>query len=383
MNHMLYDYIIVGAGPAGLYTARRLEDKYRKPIRILIIEKDTCIGGRTRQVRFHSHLVATGAGVGRYQKDKLLMKSLRDVMPDYPIRPFHSSIYHHEPSPVDTLSYITELKKQKSWIRGHRSTHNFKDCFLNFYSKTEYRQFCRSNGFTDFEDADIVDTLYDYGFEDNQSNIQIFNMPWNKWMRGLRRSLMHTTLLFRHEMISCHKSTDMIFQITTKNGSLFHAKTIVYAGSLEPYPYSEIKRGIGIQPFVRMYAFLKEKDTDHLKKGTYYVENELQKFIVLTPRIRMISYSDNQHARKVMNKSIKELETLNHVSIQDLSIFYRKCGTHFYYPLDTIRFKNRLSFINYAQHPEPNVFLVGEVISKNQGWTEGALESVERIMPFL
>jgi monoamine oxidase len=33
-----------------------------------------------------------------------------------------------------------------------------------------------------------------------------------------------------------------------------------------------------------------------------------------------------------------------------------------------------------AQHPEKGILVVGEAVSRNQGWTEGALESVEAVM---
>jgi monoamine oxidase len=33
-----------------------------------------------------------------------------------------------------------------------------------------------------------------------------------------------------------------------------------------------------------------------------------------------------------------------------------------------------------AQHPDKNILVVGEMISRKQGWTEGALESVEKVV---
>jgi hypothetical protein len=43
-------------------------------------------------------------------------------------------------------------------------------------------------------------------------------------------------------------------------------------------------------------------------------------------------------------------------------------------------FKNRKEFCDIAQCPEENIRVVGEMISMNQGWTEGALESVENVI---
>jgi monoamine oxidase len=40
----------------------------------------------------------------------------------------------------------------------------------------------------------------------------------------------------------------------------------------------------------------------------------------------------------------------------------------------------RSQFIHKAQIPLPNLLVVGEVVAENQGWTEGALESVEKVV---
>jgi monoamine oxidase len=48
--------------------------------------------------------------------------------------------------------------------------------------------------------------------------------------------------------------------------------------------------------------------------------------------------------------------------------------------LDKTVFDSRNSFIHEVQHPEPNILVVGEVVSSDQGWTEGALESVHSVL---
>jgi monoamine oxidase len=48
--------------------------------------------------------------------------------------------------------------------------------------------------------------------------------------------------------------------------------------------------------------------------------------------------------------------------------------------LDKKKYKNRDEFIEEAQHPEDGILVVGEVVSHNQGWCEGALESVKAVV---
>ena len=59
--------------------------------------------------------------------------------------------------------------------------------------------------------------------------------------------------------------------------------------------------------------------------------------------------------------------------------FYWKEGTHYYDPLSN-EFNNRRAFIKVAQRPMKNMRIVGEMICLNQGWTQGALESVEKVV---
>ena len=40
------------------------------------------------------------------------------------------------------------------------------------------------------------------------------------------------------------------------------------------------------------------------------------------------------------------------------------------------QWKTRQHFIDAAQHPMKDVVVVGEMVALNQGWVEGALESV-------
>lgn len=373
----MYDYVIIGGGIAGLYTAYHLEHKY-KHIRILLLEKNPYLGGRTRMVDFHSSCVVTGAGVGRYPKDRLLYALVSQSHENILLKT--SAICYQFAYPVSTLAYVESLKQKKKWIKKHRSTHTFRQFFLSFFTRSEYKQFCDSNGYTDFEDADIVDTLYDYGFEDNVPGNQFFPVKWNRVIKNLSRQLKHTTILLNTAFERFRKQKDGTFKISTHDGQVFLAQKIVFAGSVEQYPYQHIKKQIGYNSFLRAYSFShKITDPIHKKGSTTYVDNELQKVLYITPRIRMISYSDNQHAEKVMRLSDAEMMKKAGFSWDDTRRFYWKCGTHYYRPLESI-YTSRDDFIRHAQNPEPGIFLVGECISRNQGWTEGALESVHAIL---
>jgi len=108
----------------------------------------------------------------------------------------------------------------------------------------------------------------------------------------------------------------------------------------------------------------------------------------------MIAYSDNynatllkQHLKNtpenrelycnIIERSLGIPEkTLQLIAIKD---YYWPVGTHYYEPLKK-PFQNRNDFLKIVQHPEKGMLVVGEAVSRYQGWTEGALESVETVL---
>ena len=129
------------------------------------------------------------------------------------------------------------------------------------------------------------------------------------------------------------------------------------------------------------------------------VPGPLQKIIPIdaTKGVYMIAYSDNANAialkehlkntaenRALYCDLIEQSLGIPNGSLQLIAIkdYYWPIGTHYYEPLRP-PFKNRDAFLKVAQHPEKNLFIVGEAVSRYQGWVEGALESVEAILPTL
>ena len=111
----------------------------------------------------------------------------------------------------------------------------------------------------------------------------------------------------------------------------------------------------------------------------------------------MIAYTDNKHATVLQSKGalentrkncemyskwvtdalgIPKDTLLNIIAITD---YYWTVGTHYYAPLSD-EFKTRTDFIHQAQRPMKGMVVVGEMVSRNQGWVEGALESVDAVI---
>ena len=109
----------------------------------------------------------------------------------------------------------------------------------------------------------------------------------------------------------------------------------------------------------------------------------------------MIAYADNKNAdflknykennaenRRFFERKVEETLGIIPHSLKILAIkdYYWPIGTHYFEPLNTTEYKSRPDFIKKAQHPENGILVVGEAISRRQGWTEGALESVHSVL---
>jgi protoporphyrinogen oxidase len=80
MTTNYYDIIIIGSGMAGLFSAYNIK-KISQNTSFLILEKykKQWIGGRTSNEMFYGTQIVTGAGVGRKDKDKVLIKLMDEI----------------------------------------------------------------------------------------------------------------------------------------------------------------------------------------------------------------------------------------------------------------------------------------------------------------
>ena len=151
--------------------------------------------------------------------------------------------------------------------------------------------------------------------------------------------------------------------------------------------YQYIVRKAICQPFVRLYVKLNVPIQNYT--NVIITGNPFQKIIEINKEkcIYMISYSDNKVAnkwksctniKKTIRQAIKRIFKLE-VKILKHKLIYWKIGTHYFKPLSK-EYKDRKEFLEIAQNPVENLFVVGEGLSTNQGWCEGAVESVNNII---
>jgi hypothetical protein len=412
---MYYDIVIIGSGMSGLYTAYNII-KNSKKISFIILEKEPqkLNGGRTNDDIFYGTKVNTGAGIGRLDKNPLLINLMKELKIEF--FKFESKIdYSQTFEHINIMKIINYLKKQyKKNVDLHNL--NFKDFFLYFYDIKTYKNFVISSGYSDYEKADLYETLYNYGFDDTVGGWTGLAIPWKELVENLYTKIGHENFKFNQDVIKINKLKDnpYLFEISTEKGRTYQCNKVIIATTINGIKNlipgakekNSIYQQIHGQPFLRLYGKFNKKSTDIIKKyiSSYIiVPGPLQKIIPIDEDkgIYMIAYSDNKSAlylkkylenteknRKLYCKLIERglgiSNESNNESLELVAIkhFYWDVGTHYYEPL-TEEFSSRYAFLKKAQKPEKNMIVVGEAVSRYQGWVEGALESVESVLKYI
>lgn len=408
MSFKYYDIIVVGSGMAGLYSAYNIQ-KISPNTSFLILEKHKkqWIGGRTSNEMFYGTQVVTGAGIGRKDKNPLLIKLMDELNIKY--SEFDAIIsYSQLFTPVDIMKIIKKLKSE--YVKHDELHHKtFKEFFIHFFDEQLYKQFLISAGFTDYEYADLYETLYNYGMDDNKSGWTGLHIPWKKMVDTLYNKIGKKHFRFSSNVVEINKieESPCLFEIKTENDTVYHSNKVIVAttitGILKLVPGASNKNSlyqqIHGQPFLLLYAKFNKESAEIMKKYVpeyTVVPGPLQKIIPMDANkgVYMISYSDNSNAliqknylkdtpenREMYCELLEESLGIPKGALKIIAIkdFYWPIGTHYYEVLKG-PYRTRNEFVHKAQHPENGMLVVGEVVSRYQGWTEGSLESVEAVI---
>jgi hypothetical protein len=402
----MYDVIIIGGGIAGLYTAYKIT-KISPQTKILILEKSNKkhLGGRMRVEYFKNTPIMTGAGIGRKHKDFRLIDLLDEVNIKYGEFPV-------SPSYADTLQSC-EIKKTFLMLKSKYNatsdrSKTFKEFALTILNPEQYKHFIACSGYTDYEKEDAYGTLFRYGFDDNYAKWTGLSINWDELKEKLVNVIGDKNIKCSREVEKLKYSEDTsMFTLITNAKQEYITKKIIMATTIDTVqklipgaktPTSIYKQICG-QTFIRIYG---QFSTDCLSIVKSYVPNTtvvpgpIHKIIPMNPDngVYMIVYSDNS-AADFFSKYIENIEknrdvlcrliekslgiTNGSLKLNDIVSYYWPIGTHYYKPLSD-RYKSRKEFIKIAQHPMTNILVVGEMISTNQGWVEGAIESVDAVV---
>jgi hypothetical protein len=389
--------IILGAGISGLYLGYLLKKMNKE---FIIFEKEEKYGGRILIENFEGNMVNLGAGVGRLEKDKLLFNLCKEL--DVPFNTYKVSInYSFDNIKKPLLDYVDEFKKKYKKCKIKYQSKNFLE-FLEDVT-TNPLDFISLSGYTDYIHADIEDTLYNYGFDDNVSGWTGMSIKWqillDKLYETLKYHIKFNINILEIDHINCIIKSDKGDYKYNNNDKIISSLPVNISRNIfSNISISKVLNELNCQSFSRIYIKV-DKRNQSLKTlknkivGFTITDSFLQKIIPIKEDIYMIGYNDNYNAdlcfdyfstldeEKVYEIIEKEIYRLFNVEIKIIfgKIAYWKYGTTYYLPLP-IEYKNRNDWLEYARNPFKNIYFIGEGFSHNQGWVEGCLESVYEII---
>jgi len=403
----MYDVIIIGGGIAGLYSAYKIT-KMSPQTNILILEKSNKrhLGGRMGVDYFKNTPIMPGAGIGRKHKDFRLIDLLHELnikYGEFPVSPH----YAHTINPVCELKKTFLMLKHKYNPITDKSK-TFKQFAKGLLDDNQYKHFTTCAGYTDYEDEDSHGTLFRYGFDDNYAKWTGLSIDWKILITKMVDVIGEKNIQCSREVSKIHyNNSDDIFMLTTNSNHEYLTNRIIMATTIESVrklvpggkQKNSIYQQICGQSFLRVYGQFSKESLSIIREhvpNTIVVPGPIHKIIPMNPDngVYMIVYSDNSGADRLNKYSenneknrdelCKIIEKSLGISSRSLKLneivsYYWNIGTHYYKPLSD-NYKNRNAFIKMAQHPMSNLLVVGEMISTNQGWVEGALESVDAVV---
>lgn len=389
-------FVIVGAGFAGLYLAYKL---LKHEYNVTIIEKEKILGGRmyTEQIEIdgQTFFIEGGAGVIRSDEDDMidLLKEL-----NVPCNFWKSStkiIYHDKKSKILDYNYRILLDKicryscnNKSFFEVLDETNISNEEKIGVMIGTTYSELFDTNSKDVCDENDFNEFLLQNGYE--------FGKP--KAWSDLTKRLEEEILRMNGKIIN-HSSVIEIgdsYVITNKKDKYIFDELVITC----PYHFlKKIKTPKSLNPWK---AFMDEyhHETDYLRIYSYFekpleLESKIatnlsiRRVIPITKQLIMTVYTDGIDAQDIykLHKDEKklslyiegELEKLLERKIPKIkknwSIFWNKGISNWKPSSFTIK-----ETIEIIRNPVDHIYFCGDTYSLHPGWLEGAMESCEFII---
>ena len=400
---MVYDYIIVGAGIAGLYTGLKLL-KAHPSKKILILEKYDYNGGRIVTYRNKGHMWEIGAGRISMRHGRLLK-----LMDDYKLHLFpiegNKTLYLDSPSypgefddllkpylepltalPLTTLykNTIGSLLKQ---IHGSKA-----DTFIQMFPYWAELHTLR---------ADIALESFTVEFS-KKAHYCTVKEGYQAIPEAIAKDFLKRGGTIQYNTtVSDIKESGTGVEVLVAKGDPLKADRVILAlhkEALDHIPFARrhmpALKHLAMEPLVRMYAVfpLNHGKSWFTGKGKMVTNDPVRYIIPVGKDTIMISYTEGPYAKywidlqKQKGAYMVQREVMKHIrslfpdlTIPDPLLFkFHPWTSGCTYWLPGNYDVRQMS--DDAHQLTKRVFACGESISLRQAWTEGALESAETLL---
>ena len=412
LNRMSYDYIIVGAGLAGLHTGIELLKKYPKA-NIVILERFKYNGGRV--VTYKHTIPKFGKvqwenGAGRIHKEnhQLVMNYVKKYgLTFIPIRDH----IHYSPEPGVIKpnrfenTYLPMIENILCWVGpNERSTKTVKQLLIEVVGEKKANEFL-----SEFAYNSEIDTLRaDYALEKFRKEIGShegfgsIKEGLSSLIDGLVSDFSEKggKILQGHRLMNFNADTQEV-TVRTKEKDKFTLKATkaiilaLHLDALKELPalrHSKLFDYVTMRPLLRTYGVFTESPFKGL--GRIVSSGPIRYFLPANDSIAMMSYTDGPYAEKAIaelkkdgekslcNRVLADLRTLLGDSTLAEPIFFKahpwNSGCSYWLP--GVYSVEEASIEAHTPIPGKNVYICGESFSLRQTWMEGALEHAESLL---
>ena len=412
---MIYDYMIVGGGMAGLYSVQLIHEKY-KDASILIVDDRSYWGGRvlTHQNPFYE------IGGARFNKNHPLVMSLIKKYKCHKIPIPNTSIFLHQSDNGDVIPYYDAdktlnsimkniLEKSKKYSKKSKQQHNLSS-WIEFLSgnkelsgkikdifgyDSEMSVMNAYDALLSFE-RDFISKQY-YIIQEGYS--ELCNRIYNKY--SSKKNIYFSNNTFIQDIV---KKGDC-YSLIRDNGEHFDGTHVLCAVKAEHLRQFSIMKNIikyissvHSAPLLRVYAKYPLKDGKvWFHDMPKIVTNAIIRQIIPIDEasgLIMISYIDGNDLdpfwknkekkvlknddmiQKMIERCLKQLFPA--ITIPKPTFFKThlwEIGCHHWKPkYDSSKIGKQI------QNPCKNAYVIGEAFSQKQAWVEGALETAKDII---
>ena len=369
--------VIAGGGISGLYLAYRLLRRGER--RIHIYEATERLGGRIYERRFHDFNAPMGGSMIRIS-DSRVIRLCQELNLD--LKRVDATLMSEESAFVnDMIERILNAYEPSKYDRDV----TVMDFLKRNFTEEEVTKYVNYSIYRDYTSGSIHEYIMDYPITDHlQVPVSSFVVKggYSRLIDALVNSVKDRVTI--HLNTPIRKVTDKF--IITANGSRKKYDRLFWTVTesnkqilLDSFPRMNILKTIMGVPFLKMYAYVEStKDLPSIVVG-----GVLGKMFPLSKNILMVVYTDGQYADQLYSQ-IKDLDQdstktliqgmvnqvggFERVELLDITYKYWSTGIHQF-----------ASYPSNIRRRYDNVYLIGEAMSRNHGWAEGALESVEAI----
>ena len=395
----MYDYIIIGGGISGLYMNYLLKNK-----KTLLLEKNSYLGGRAIEEKFHNTTIKLGAGIGALH-NKHLLNLLKKLKIKYKMYNSDTNLLFNTKFNMKkaTRKIIKIYKNEKKKNNNDIYTLNVKQFIIKYISEKFFINYNKQTEYKDYIKSNINYYIKYYPIKDNIPEPYILvQIKWTDLINKLYKNIIHhkkeILLNYQVEYIK-YDNANNLYIINDK----YITKNIIFATTLNCLQTILNKSSlnfninyhnyIGNIPFVKIFTYHKNGHNLQNNIDDYNLtDNKLSKIVIINKNVLVLSYSDNANARywyKLYNddkvKLIDKLKQLckqstgQFIDIDDIKFIYWEEGVHYFKPYNFTKFTKFSKFINKLANPRDNLYVIGEMLSYKQGWVEGCIESTNRI----